>query len=109
MKAQLNELEGGEEAGRECPNCHSKRIVKDGTRETNVGSIQRYLCKNKRCNFRFSEKSYKEYCLSGNSQLCAELEAKKLDSATETKTVAGESAKCNATQTDIEGKIIDFL
>ena len=32
-----------------------------------------------------------------------------MDSATEIKTVAGESGKCNATQADIESKIVDFL
>ena len=80
--------EGGEMASRECPNCHSKRHWKDGIRETNIGSIQRFICRN--CSFRFSEKSYKAYNLTENSQLCAKWKAKKLDTATETKTVAGD-------------------
>ncbi len=33
---------GGEEASRECPNCHSKRIWKDGLRETRE-RIEAYL------------------------------------------------------------------
>jgi len=77
-------------ASRECPNCHSKRNWKDGLRETNLGSIQRFVCRD--CGFRYSEKSYKEYETIENHQLCAEFEAKKLDSATETKTVAGDNS-----------------
>lgn len=75
-------------ASRECPNCHSRRNWKDGLRETGSGLTQRFVCRN--CGFRFSDKSYKEKLLNSNRQLCALLEAKKLDSATETKTVAGE-------------------
>ena len=101
---ELSGLAGGEMASRECPNCHSKKNWKDGIRETTIGLIQRYKCRD--CEYRFSEKSYKEYLLTENSQLCAILEAKKLDTATETKTVAGESttAKSNS-----EAKIIEFL
>ena len=83
------EQKGGEMASRECPNCHSKRNWKRGIRETNFGSVQRYICRD--CTVSFSEKSYISYNLSGNSQLCAILEeAKKLDTATEIKTVAGD-------------------
>jgi integrase len=94
----------GEIASRECPNCHSKRNWKDGIRETSIGSIQRYKCLD--CNYRFSEKSYKEYSLTEDCQLCAILEAKKLDTATETNTVAGESTTARPSA---EAKIIDFL
>jgi integrase len=93
---------GGEMASRGCPNCHSRRTWKDGLRETTLA--QRYICRD--CGFRFSEKSYKESQLSEVSQLCAILEAKKLDTATETKTVAGEST---IAKPSIEAKIIDFL
>jgi integrase len=85
--AQL-QRDGGEEASRECPNCHSKRNWKDGLRETGFGSVQRFICRE--CGFRFSEKSYKDSQLTEVSQLCAKLEAKKLDTATEIKTVAGD-------------------
>ena len=95
----IEERKGGEKASRECPNCHSKRNWKDGIRETNFGSIQRFICRE--CGFSFSDKSYKEYNLSRNSQLCAKLEAKKLDTATETKTVAGDI--------NYQGEIIAFL
>jgi len=44
---------GGERASRECPNYHSIGIWKDGLRETELGSVQRYLCRE--CGFRFSE------------------------------------------------------
>jgi integrase len=88
-------------ASRECPNCHSKRNWKDGTRETNLGSIQRLSCRE--CGFRFSEKSYKDSQLTEVSQLCAKLEAKKLETATETKTVAGESLA----QLETDSKILE--
>jgi integrase len=99
-----NEVMGGEETSRECSNCHSKRNWKDGIRETNLGSIQRFVCRD--CGFRFSEKSYKDCLTTENRQLCAILKAKKLDSATETKTVAGES---NTVKVDSEASIIEFL
>ena len=92
---------GGELASRECPNCHSKRNWKDGIRETGLGSIQRFICR--KCGFRFSDKSYKQYNLSEDNQLCAILEAKKLDTATEIKTVAGESLA----QLESDGKILE--
>jgi integrase len=97
-------LNGGEMASRECPNCHSTRNWKDGLRETTFGNVQRLVCRE--CGFRFSEKSYKEIITTENYQLCAILEAKKLDSTTEIMTVAGESttAKSNS-----EAKILDFL
>jgi integrase len=79
---------GGEEANRECPNCYSTKNWKDGLRETTLGSCQRFLCR--KCGFRFSEKSYKEYLTTEDRQLCAIKKAKKLDTATEIKTVAGE-------------------
>jgi len=49
---QMEKPKAGEEAKRECPNCHSKRNWKDGIRETNLGSIQRFTCRE--CGFRFS-------------------------------------------------------
>ena len=88
-------------ASKECPNCHSKRNWKDGIRETTFGLIQRFYCRD--CGVRFSEKSYKDNPLSESSQLCAiyDVEAKKLDTATEIKTVAGENKT--------PGAIIDFI
>jgi integrase len=96
--------QGGEEASRECPNCHSRRNWKAGIRETCLGSIQRFICRE--CGFRFSDNSYKAYLLNESSQLCAKLEAKKLDSATGTKTVAGE---LNQSKANLEARIIEFL
>ena len=88
-------------ASRECPNCHTKRNWKDGTRETTLGTVQRFFCRE--CGFRFSEKSYKDSLFNGDSQLCAIFEAKKLDTATEIKTVAGESL----TQLETDRKILE--
>jgi len=94
------ELDGGEKASRECSNCHSKRNWKDGTRDTNLGSIQRFICQD--CGYRFSKKSYIPYNLIMNSQLCAKLEAKKLVDPQEIKTCA---VTGNQTQ---DGLIVDF-
>jgi integrase len=90
-----------------CPECGSKLLYRDGLRYLSDGSqTQRWLCK--KCGFRFSEKgnSYKDCQTNSNHQLCAILkEAKKLDTATEIKTVAGESPK---TQQDAKGLIISY-
>jgi integrase/recombinase XerD len=71
-------------------------------RETNFGSVQRLKCRE--CGFRFSEKSYKEISTTEGRQLCALLEeAKKLDTATEIKTVAGEESQA------IKGNITVYM
>ena len=72
-------LKGGEEASRECPNCHSKKNWKDGIRETVNGSVQRFLCRD--CGYRFSESAILSinFCYNGSRQVCATLaEAKKI-------------------------------
>jgi transposase-like protein len=87
---------------RECPNCHSKRNWKRGKRRTDFGVIQRYICRE--CETSFSEKSYKDSSVINNRQLCAILKAKKLDSATEIKTVAEEGKTLQETK----GKILEL-
>jgi len=90
-----------------CPECGSQLLYRDGLRYTTQGSIQRYLCTS--CAYRFSDpsKSYKQCQTSIDHQLCAILqEAKKLDTATETKTVAGEIEKH---QQDAKGQIVQFM
>jgi integrase len=95
---------GGGEASRECPNCHSKKNWKAGVRQTEIGEIQRFLCRE--CGFRFGEKSNIESSRNRGRQLGAILkEAKKLDTATEIKTVAGEIGKA---QQEIEVKIVQY-
>ena len=94
---------GGEMASRECPNCYSKRNWKRGKRRTDFGLIQRYICRE--CETSFSEKSYKHCLITEHSQLCAIIEeAKKLDSATEIKTVAEEGKTLQETK----GKILEL-
>jgi integrase len=95
---------GGEEASRECPDCHSKRIWRDGIRETRNVCVQRFLCRD--CYYRFSESP----SLSADSfnmaarQVCVTLRgAKNLATATEIKTVAGDL------NPDIKGRIIEYL
>ena len=101
MTTQVNEANGGEEASRECPNCHSKKIWKAGIRQTLNGEVQRFVCRD--CGFRFSEKSNIESKQNRGRQLCAILEeAKKLDTTTEKKTVAGEN------ELEVKGKLLQF-
>lgn len=103
----LKRSNGGEKASRECPNCHSKKNWKDGLRETSISYVQRFICRE--CGFRFSIPSKTlnlEFTTNGFSQLCAEIEAKKLDTATETKTVAGE---LTTTKSSSDTRIADFL
>jgi integrase len=100
-------LKAGEKASRECPKCHGKKIVKAGTRETICGQIQRFLCKS--CSYRFSESAV--LCLVRDNRLKRQLsailkEAKKLDSATETKIVAVER---NKIEQETTGKILEYL
>ncbi len=82
-----------------CPECHSKRVYRDGLRYKVDGfGVQRWLCR--ACGLRFSEKPLQKTseqslntssALAGKRQICAILEeAKNLDSASEIKTVAGE-------------------
>ena len=101
VTTQVNEANGGEEASRECPNCHNKKNWKAGVRHTIDGDVQRFLCCN--CGFRFSKKSNIEYKLNRDRQLCVLKEAKKLDTTTETKTVAGEND-----QLEVKGKLLQF-
>jgi integrase len=76
-----------------CPECGSNRLYRAGFRYLSNGeTVQRWLCRE--CGYRFSNNPYKECQTNRNRQLCAILqEAKKLDAATETKTVAGEKGK----------------
>jgi len=76
-----------------CPQCVSDRLYRDGLRVLATGEeVQRFLCRD--CGYRFSDghiDSNVYASIGSNRQLGAILqEAKKLDSATELKTVAGE-------------------
>lgn len=79
-----------------CPSCGCSRLFKAGLRYlADETSIQRFQCS--KCGYRFSERhnnSKGHLTIGKSSQLCAILqEAKKLDTTTETKTVAGEKGK----------------
>jgi len=87
-----------------CPECGSANVIRAGFRYSNDIAIQRFCCKN--CDKRFSN-AYKTSESIDKHQLSVSLQdAKKLDSATEYKTVAGEMER---TQQEIKGKIFDFL
>lgn len=96
----------------QCPQCGSKRVFRNGHRNTEDGEdIQRWLCRD--CSFRFSDKVAKSKVLNirgpenRSNQLCAILEeAKKLDSTTENKTVVGETTNTQSNpETDIMAHI----
>lgn len=101
-----------------CPQCGSKRPYNDGFRYLSDGtSVQRMRCRV--CCYRFSknrtklplQKTSKQSintasAIETNRQICAILEeAKNLTTATETKTVAGETEKA---QQELKGKIIQY-
>jgi integrase/transposase-like protein len=93
----------------QCPECGSRRLYKDGIRDTGNGPIQRFLCRN--CGYRFSEKRPQSSrkplqkiseqslntfsALASKRQICAILQgaAKNLSSAVEIKTAAGSGEK----------------
>jgi integrase len=72
-----------------CPQCGSNRLYRDGQRYLSDGQpIQRWLCR--RCYYRFSISNFKDEKTRIIHQLGALARVKKLDSATELKTVAGD-------------------
>jgi integrase len=88
-----------------CPECGSDRLFRDGQRCLYDGeSVQRWLCKC--CGYRFSISPIKDDKTNRGHQLCALVRVKKLDSATETKTVAGDSEKLPQ---NAKGLIAQFL
>ena len=103
------QLSNSDGSAPKCPQCGSTRNYRDGWRNSKEKSVQRWLCRN--CGFRFSEKPLQKNpnwslnsptALRFNNQLCVlDKKAKKLDTATELKTVAG----INTTQ---QGLIVEF-
>jgi len=94
-----------------CPECGSYNFYKASKRKTAEGlKLQRYLCRE--CNRRFSEPNpYKLTRTNSIHQLCAKIlqdKAKKLDTATELKTVVAIS-QSQKKQTPTQGQIIDLL
>jgi integrase len=85
-----------------CPECGSNRIDKAGFRHLADGSpVQRFQCK--KCGYRFSKKnSNTVQDNKRNTQIGVLKKAKNLDTATETKTIAGEEKQA------AKGKIIQF-
>jgi integrase len=105
LQEQTNE--GGEKTSRECPNCHSKRNWKDGIRETNFGSVQRFICRI--CGARFSEKSYKDCLTTVSRRLCATSKAKKLDTQAETKTVCAGEKRLQKLPQETRGLLTEYM
>lgn len=81
-----------------CPQCGNLNVKKNGLRAISNGqTVQLYLCP--RCRRRFSETYLRRQTQRESRQLCAILEeAKKLDTATELRTVA-----C-----DMKGKLLQY-
>ena len=91
-----------------CPECGSADVCLDGKRSYKGLEIQRFLCHV--CELRFSDPTAKALKTNSHnvqdSHLCAIIEeAKKMDSAAEIKTVAGEIGK---TQQEAKGKILEL-
>ncbi len=103
-----------------CTNCNSMRLFKNGLRKlVNGEKVQRWSCRE--CGHRFTEKKPQNPKLPPqqnlqrrlnspsniviDNQLCALKEAKKLDNAIETKTIAGEE---KAIEQDIKGRLLLF-
>lgn len=90
-----------------CPECGSSDYVKAGKHYYFDKVFQRYKCKN--CETKFRKLYAKN--LNGlnnnvkSSHLCAIKEAKKMDSATETKIVAGKTGKI---EQETKGKILEL-
>lgn len=85
--------------GIQCPECGSSRVVKNGLRIlSNDQETQRFKCSE--CGRRFSEK-YLRYHSELPNVNYAQIGAKKLTTATEIKTVAGDGK-------DIKGKILEY-
>lgn len=97
--------EGGETASRECPECHSKKMWKDGKRKTCNGVIQRFLCRSR--GYRFSENHYNEYWTTNSRQICAfETEiVKNLDTVGNTKKTVREKSSV----AEVKGKLVEYL
>lgn len=53
MPFRFNKCEENDGKSIDCPSCHSNRIYRNGMRETENGSIQRYICRD--CGHRFSK------------------------------------------------------
>lgn len=107
MEQVIRYSEGGEEESRECPKCHSKMIWKDGLGERKVGLVQRFVCRD--CGYRFSNKSNIESTPSIDHQLCADLEAKKLDTQAETKTVCAGEKNLQKLPQEARGLLIEYM
>jgi integrase len=102
-----NKMQGGVEASRKCPSCHSNRLWQDGKRKTKNGFVQRYICRD--CDRRFSESSVLSMGLnnSGKRQVCAVLmEAKNLAKVEPLESgLAGATTQIGA---DIKSRLLEF-
>jgi hypothetical protein len=97
-----------------CPYCSSKKVWRNAKRYTKSGGeVQRWLCRN--CGYRFSEsqplKNSLDWSLNTGSatickrQVCAQKDAKNLDTATKTKIVASDRKIDKATA---KGLLLQF-
>ena len=104
VSSQTKALREEAETVIQCPSCGSSKVNNDGNRYRKDGStIKRLSCCV--CGLRFSETYIRHQEQRGNRQLCVILqEAKKLDTATESKTVVGDKTDL----TDLKGKILEY-
>src|SRR3989304_3619539 len=100
-------IKAGDNENKECPKCNSKKIWKDGIRETEFGSVQRFLCRD--CGVRFSDKSNIELAQSSHHQLCANTKAKKLDTQAETRIVCAGEKSLQKLPKEARGLVIEYM
>lgn len=92
-----------------CPECGSNRAFNNGHRTLSNGQqVQRFLCRE--CGYRYSEKNLSvNRGYTQKRQVCVVLQdAKNLDTATETKTVAGVIGKTKPLPPEAKGQLVKF-
>jgi len=81
---KLDQGQGSTGTSPPCPQCGSAKTWKDGIRETDLGPVQRYLCRN--CGYRFSDPNSKQpqrfFNGSGMSEYVEIIHTKRLKSKT---------------------------
>jgi integrase/predicted RNA-binding Zn-ribbon protein involved in translation (DUF1610 family) len=93
-----------------CPECHSRKIYRNGFRKQGQGLVQRFLCQE--CGYRFSPSNVgkalnSKYRIELNCQVCVTRGSKNLDSAAEIKAVA-DGIRLLGDNPALKGKLLEF-
>lgn len=97
-----------------CPECASQRLYKDGVRQTNLGEVQRYLCRD--CGYRFSDpksKGSKSFNMTSSKGFICQIGAEPFAHGQVRNLAAIEplnEGQAGATaKADLKGKIVQFF